>query len=113
MRLLGKDILKPGEQAFLQIKLDSPVVAARGDRLIVRLPSPAETLGGGIVLEPHPARLHKRFEETVLQNLERLLSGKEADVLLQSLKALRAATGEAALPGRAWMPRPAWRCAPG
>ena len=97
VRLLGKDILKPGEQAFLQIKLDSPVVAARGDRLIVRLPSPAETLGGGIVLEPHPARLHKRFEETVLQNLERLLSGKEADVLLQSLKALRAATGEAAV----------------
>jgi selenocysteine-specific elongation factor len=97
VRLLGKELLKPGEQAFLQMRLANPVVAARGDRLIIRLPSPSETLGGGVVLEPHPARLHKRFSESVLQNLEVLLSGGEAEVLLQALKTLRAASSEAVI----------------
>jgi len=97
VRLLGKELLKPGEQAFLQMRLANPVVAARGDRLIIRLPSPAETLGGGVVLEAHPARLHKRFSESVLQNLEVLLSGGEAEVLLQALKTLRAASSEAVI----------------
>jgi selenocysteine-specific elongation factor len=96
-RLLGKELLKPGEQAFLQIRLASPVVAARGDRLIIRLPSPAETLGGGVVLEAHPTRLHKRFSEPVLQNLEGLLSGGESEFLLQALKALRAANADAVI----------------
>lgn len=97
LRLLGKELLEPGEQAFLQIRLASPVVAARGDRLIIRLPSPAETLGGGVVLEPHPVRLHKRFSETVLQNLEGLLSGGEAEVILQALKTLKAASADAVI----------------
>lgn len=97
LRLLGKEILKPGEQAFLQIKLDKPVVAARGDRFIIRLPSPAETLGGGIVLEPHPTRLYKRFNAAVLQNLDGLLSGSETEVLVQSLKALGATYAELAI----------------
>ncbi|HQK42841.1 MAG TPA: selenocysteine-specific translation elongation factor, partial [Anaerolineaceae bacterium] len=49
VRLLGKEALEPGDEAFLQIRLAHPVVAARGDRFIIRLPSPAETLGGGVV----------------------------------------------------------------
>jgi len=106
LRLLGKEQLKPGEQAFLQIRLASPVVAARGDRLIIRLPSPPETLGGGVVLDPHPARLHKRFSEPVLRNLEGLLSGGESEALLQALKALRAASSEEVL-ARAGMDRQA------
>ena len=55
VRLLGKETLEPGDEAFLQIRLAHPVVAARGDRFIIRLPSPAETLGGGVVLDPHGA----------------------------------------------------------
>ncbi len=38
---------------FAQLRLDSPVVAARGDRVVLRA---ATTVGGGRVLDPAPAR---------------------------------------------------------
>ena len=41
-----------GGGGLFEIRLESPVVAARGDRLILRRPSPAVTLGGGEVLDP-------------------------------------------------------------
>jgi selenocysteine-specific elongation factor len=44
---------------YAQLRLQSPVVAAPGDRLILRQLSPALTLGGGQVLDPLPP-LHPR-----------------------------------------------------
>ena len=44
--------LARGESGLVEIALARPVVAARGDRFIVRRPSPAATIGGGTVLDP-------------------------------------------------------------
>ena len=44
VRLLGTEQLKPGENALLQLEVEDPVVAVRGDRFILRRPSPSETL---------------------------------------------------------------------
>ncbi len=44
--------LEPGATGRVEIRLRRPVVAIRGDRFIVRRPSPAATLGGGRVLDP-------------------------------------------------------------
>jgi selenocysteine-specific elongation factor len=52
MRPLGAATLSPGETGLVEIRLQAPLVAARGDRLILRRPSPALTLGGGEVLDP-------------------------------------------------------------
>jgi selenocysteine-specific elongation factor len=46
----------PGGQAFARLRLGTPLVAARGDRFVLRLPSPARTIGGGVVLDPDPPR---------------------------------------------------------
>jgi selenocysteine-specific elongation factor len=43
---------------FAQLRLASPVVAARGDRVVLR---ERTTLGGGVVLDPNPPR-HASFE---------------------------------------------------
>jgi selenocysteine-specific elongation factor len=51
---------KPGETAFAQLFLESPVAARPGDRFILRRPSPAETLGGGRVLDAGRPRLKRR-----------------------------------------------------
>jgi len=59
-------------------------VAVRGDRYILRRPSPGETLGGGVVLDAQPLRRHKRFDEVVLARLVTLRQGDPADVLLQA-----------------------------
>lgn len=85
VRLLGKDSLDPGQDGWLQLELREPVVAMRGDRFIIRRPSPGETLGGGSVIDPHPRSRHKRFSDTVLQRLESLASGSPTDILRQAL----------------------------
>jgi selenocysteine-specific elongation factor len=52
VRPLGGGEQAPGAGWLIEIRLESPVVAARGDRLVLRRPSPAVTLGGGEVLDP-------------------------------------------------------------
>jgi selenocysteine-specific elongation factor len=92
VRLLGTEALLPGEEGWLQLELIRPVIAVRGDRYILRRPSPGETLGGGSVVDPHPKRRHKRFAEGTLSRLETLAQGTPDDVLLQTLMSLGAAT---------------------
>ncbi len=97
VRLLARDEIKPGESGWLQLILDRPFVAARGDRFILRRPSPGATLGGGVILEPHPTRLRKRFDERNITRLEKLLQGNPADILVQSLDDLGPVTLRKAL----------------
>ncbi len=90
-RLLGVEELKPGDEGWLQLELTTPVVVVRGDRYILRRPSPGETLGGGVVVDPQPARRHRRFDSALLARLEALRQGSPADILLQAGLALGAA----------------------
>ena len=39
-----------------QLRLESPLMARAGDRFVVRSIAPVDTLGGGEVIDPHPAR---------------------------------------------------------
>ena len=66
--LLDREELAPGEEGLLQIRLDEPVVCAPGDRFVLRLASPATTLGGGVILEESRYRL-KRFKGFVIEEL--------------------------------------------
>jgi hypothetical protein len=52
------------EGRFAQLRLKEPVVAARGDRVVLRTET---TVGGGVVLDPAPAR---RFDPQRLELLE-------------------------------------------
>lgn len=88
VRVLGVEELKPGEDAFLQLMLESPLVALRQDRFIIRRPSPAATIGGGQVVDPHPKRRHKRFNHERLEALENLLIGTPEEILLETAQKL-------------------------
>jgi selenocysteine-specific elongation factor len=50
----------PGHSAFVRIRLEAPAVLTRGDRFILRAYSPSITIGGGLVLDPHPPRVGVR-----------------------------------------------------
>jgi len=76
--LLESDALAPGQDALAQLRLEGPVVAAAGDHFVIRRYSPAQTIGGGVVLDPAPAR-HRRRETEVLGRLRHLEAGTEAD----------------------------------
>jgi selenocysteine-specific elongation factor len=45
---LGEDLV--------QLRLEAPLIAAPGDRFVVRSIAPPDTVGGGVVLDPAPAR---------------------------------------------------------
>lgn len=62
---------------YWQLRLESPLLAATGDRLVVRSVAPPDTLGGGIVLDPR-ARRHGRRPE-LIERLARLERGEVPD----------------------------------
>jgi selenocysteine-specific elongation factor len=63
------------EGRFAQLRLREPVVAARGDRVVLRAET---TVGGGVVLDPAPAR---RFDPRRLE----LLEGGDAEAIVRAL----------------------------
>jgi len=60
VRLLGPEAVEPGASALAQLRLEEPCLAGRGDRLVLRSYSPAETIGGAVVLDPVPPRRRAR-----------------------------------------------------
>ena len=63
VRLLRDSMILPGEEGFCQLVSASPMVIARDDRFIIRMPSPSITLGGGKVLAAPSRRYWKRFDD--------------------------------------------------
>ncbi|MCK6566680.1 MAG: selenocysteine-specific translation elongation factor [Chloroflexi bacterium] len=91
LRLLGAEEIQAGEEGWIQLELRDPVVALRGDRYVLRRPSPGETLGGGAVADHQPKGRHKRFDKNVVKSLEALAQGSPADVLFEAALALQVA----------------------
>ena len=79
--LFDDDELEPGATGWAQIRLAQSLVAARGDRFIVRIPSPSLTIGGGVVVDPHPRR-YRRHNPAVLGWLATLADGAPEDIVL-------------------------------
>ncbi|HEY9151410.1 MAG TPA: selenocysteine-specific translation elongation factor [Anaerolineales bacterium] len=94
LRLLDSEELSPGEEGWIQLELRDPIVAVRGDKYILRRPSPSETLGGGIIVDAQPKNRHKRFDDEVLKSLASLAQGSPVDVLFEAALALQAASAD-------------------
>ena len=83
--------LKPGSSAYVQVRLESPVVAVAGDRFVIRRYSPALTVGGGVILDAH---LPKLSRNTRGELLDILAAGtlQERVELMAKLEGLRGLT---------------------
>ena len=81
--LLEDEGLAPGQAGWVLLRLREPVAATRGDRFIVRWPSPGVTIGGGTVVDAQPGRL-RRFHPEAIAALEALGRGRPEDLLLQA-----------------------------
>jgi selenocysteine-specific elongation factor len=88
--------IQPGQSGWLQLALSQKTPMVRGDRFVLRRPSPATTLGGGKILDPQPGRQHRRFRPEVITRLETLAQGKPEELLLQALASLEPTTLEEA-----------------
>ncbi|HSQ59385.1 MAG TPA: SelB C-terminal domain-containing protein [Acidobacteriota bacterium] len=70
--------LPPGGRCLAQLRLEEPVVAIPGDRLVLRAYSPASTIAGAVVLDAHAAR-RARLDAGALRRLEVLEQGSLGD----------------------------------
>lgn len=48
-----------------RLVLEDPLVARGGDRFVIRIPSPARTIGGGEILDPYPPRRAKKADTRI------------------------------------------------
>ena len=86
LSLLDRDELQPGDEAWVQVRLQDEVALARGDLFVLRLPSPSRTIGGGTVVESH-AKRHRRRQTGILEQLEVLAQGSPEDIVMERLRA--------------------------
>ncbi len=66
--LLDRDELLPGEEAFVQMRLEEEIACQKNDCFIIRFFSPMVTIGGGVILDPNPPK-RKRYKEEVIEEL--------------------------------------------
>ena len=78
--LLDREELKPGESAFVQLRLEEETTCMKGDRFVIRTYSPMLTIGGGTVLDPNPPK-RKRFKEEVIDELKIKEQGNPTEVV--------------------------------
>jgi len=78
--LLDRDRLNEGEEGWVQLRLEEPLLARARDRLVIRSYSPVTTMGGGEIVEVQP-RKRRRMAE-----------GEEADLTARLLGSPRETT---------------------
>jgi selenocysteine-specific elongation factor len=64
-RLYGTKQLKPGDEAYAQLRFAEPMLLLPGDRFIVRQFSPVVTIGGGVALDAAPVTRKQRAEDAI------------------------------------------------
>ncbi len=82
LRLLDTDRAEPGEWAWAQLKLDTPVAVVKGDHFVIR--SNQATLGGGNIVDAHAQR-HRRKHAPLLERLAVMESGSPSEVLAETV----------------------------
>ncbi|PZE22234.1 selenocysteine-specific translation elongation factor [Paenibacillus xerothermodurans] len=82
--------LHKSEEILCQIRLEEKIMIKRGDRFVIRRPSPVETIGGGWVIDPLGEK--QKFGEKTIQKLERKKEGSPTERILDALHSLQLVT---------------------
>lgn len=78
--LLDQEELNPGVSGYVQLRLEAPLTAQRGDRFVIRSYSPMETIGGGVIIEP-VSKKAKRFDSGYIEEIKIKESGKSENII--------------------------------
>ncbi|WP_273850477.1 selenocysteine-specific translation elongation factor [Guptibacillus spartinae] len=80
-----RNTLEVGEREplFCQIRLQAPITAKKGDRVILRRPSPVETIGGGSILNVSGEKY--KFGTETIAKFEQMMKGTPVEQLVQIL----------------------------
>ncbi|GMR13312.1 MAG: selenocysteine-specific translation elongation factor [Gemmatimonadota bacterium] len=78
--VLDSDGLGPGEEGWVQLRLEQPILARARDRFVIRSYSPMTTIGGGLVAEPNAPKRRTGTPEA-LETLKRVIEGDAAEAV--------------------------------
>jgi selenocysteine-specific elongation factor len=84
---LDKEEIKPGQWAYVQLRLEKLITAQRNDRYIIRSYSPMNTIAGGVIIEPN-AKKSKKITDEYLEELKLKESGRSTNILENTVKSL-------------------------
>lgn len=93
LRLLDRQSLELGESALAQLHAEVPVAVPAREPFVLRLQTPAATVGGGRVLDPASHR-HRRHDVRVLDHLGQLASAQPTRIILARLRLVGTAGAE-------------------
>ncbi|MBI3327004.1 MAG: selenocysteine-specific translation elongation factor [Nitrospinae bacterium] len=83
--LLDREELAPGEETYVQVRLEMPAVVLPRDRYVIRSYSPVQTIGGGMILEVQPTKRRRRDAE-LTTHFRVLAEGSPAEVFAHHLQ---------------------------
>ena len=78
--VLDREEILPGDNAVVQIRLDTPVSLVKEDRYVLRSYSPIRTIGGGAILNPIPPK-HKRNRPDIIEGLQLLKQASPEEIV--------------------------------
>ncbi|MGH8057542.1 MAG: DNA/RNA-binding winged helix domain-containing protein, partial [Candidatus Entotheonellia bacterium] len=84
--LMDREELAPGEEAFVQFRLEKPAMALPRDRYVIRSYSPIQTIGGGMLLDVQPTK-HRRGEADRTTYFRVLAEGTPPEIFARHLYA--------------------------
>jgi len=82
--ILDKEKVKPGEEAFIQIRLEEQMSLSPKERYVLRTYSPQVTIGGGSIIRPIQKK-SKRFDKELITLLKELEKGQPEEVVEEIL----------------------------
>ena len=77
------ELKEENDEILCQLRLDEEIVTKRGDRFILRRPSPQETIGGGWVIDPRGEKY--RFGLQTIEELEKKKVGTPKERLIAAI----------------------------
>lgn len=85
--ILDKEYLNPGEEGYVQLRLEKPITCQRNDRYVIRSYSPMVTIAGGSIIDPLPKKA-KRFNEKYIEELKLKESGDTSNIIEKIIEKL-------------------------
>ena len=101
--------IERGNQNFVQLRLEMPIVCIPGERFIIRSYSPQITIAGGRVLDNNAARHRRKDAESVVKYLNNLVDAETRDDKAKIVKLYLEAAGEHGLSINDLQAKTGWR----
>lgn len=85
---LEANIILRGHESYAQIRLEEKLACKALDKIVIRMYSPMETIGGGVILDANPKK-HSSADEKLVETFQIKEDGSPKDVIENYLHSVR------------------------